>query len=423
MQEHELRQQLVGEMHLRRWPLVPVPGLILQWVIMVDPADRARELAALSPYCTAPEAIADPRHLSGELVPGLHFTWERHSEGSSIALFCPSGGDEAFAAPRSHEPLADALAWIDGLPGDLVRATVIRIVEQDADAEAALALGSFSRPEMVSCLVRGEARIWSDFRLRDDGFGRLVVAVNGTDRRDFTRMLQRLQELGNYRNKALLGLPVARAVWPRLDAAEERLAALSARVSDAAETDDALMRELSDLSIELMSVSASVNYRMSATTAYARLVEERLEQLEIVPLEGFASLVDFTERRFLPAMRTCTAMVERERQLALRATQLTSLLRARINTRIENQNATLLKSMEHSSSLQLRLQQLVEGLSVVALSYYLLGLVSYLLKGTAHLLPGIDETVVVGALVIPVVGAVWLGLHAIKRRVLGEEGH
>jgi hypothetical protein len=39
----------------------------------------------------------------------------------------------------------------------------------------------------------------------------------------------------------------------------------------------------------------------------------------------------------------------------------------------------LLRSMERSSSLQLRLQQLVEGLSVVALSYYGISLIGYML--------------------------------------------
>lgn len=419
MREHELRRQVVGEMHLRRWPSVPVPGVILQWVTEVDDEEREAELAVLDRHSNATGEDAHPRHREGTLPKGVRFAWERHSEGSSLTLFIACTECEAFRAPREQPDLEGPLAWVDSLPGKIIRATAIHLVESEAEAEAMVPTLAFSPSETVSCRLQGTARMWSDFKLWPDGFGRLLVSAGETDRRDFTRLLQRLQELGNYRNKALLGLPEAQAVWPRLDAAEERLAMLSHRVTNSEETDDALLQELSDLSLELMAVAASINYRMSATKAYATLVEERLEQLAISPINGYASLEDFTERRFLPAMRTCNAVVDRERQLALRASQLSSLLRARIDTRIESQNAELLRSMEESSSLQLRLQQLVEGFSVVAISYYLLSLVGYALKGARHEWPGIDPELAIAILVVPTVLAIWLGLRFLKKRVLG----
>lgn len=419
MREHELRRQVVGEMHLRRWPSVPVPGVILQWVTEVDDEEREAELAVLDRHSNATGEDAHPRHREGTLPKGVRFAWERHSEGSSLTLFIACTDCEAFRAPREQPDLEGPFAWVDSLPGKIIRATAIHLVESEAEAEAMVPTLAFSPSETVSCRLQGTARMWSDFKLWPDGFGRLLVSAGETDRRDFTRLLQRLQELGNYRNKALLGLPEAQAVWPRLDAAEERLAMLSHRVTNSEETDDALLQELSDLSLELMAVAASINYRMSATKAYATLVEERLEQLAISPINGYASLEDFTERRFLPAMRTCNAVVDRERQLALRASQLSSLLRARIDTRIESQNAELLRSMEESSSLQLRLQQLVEGFSVVAISYYLLSLVGYALKGARHEWPGIDPELAIAILVVPTVLAIWLGLRFLKKRVLG----
>ena len=51
---------------------------------------------------------------------------------------------------------------------------------------------------------------------------------------------------------------------------------------------------------------------------------------------------------------------ERLDKLTGRAADLTALLRARIETRIENQNAQLLESMERRAEAQLRLQQLVD---------------------------------------------------------------
>lgn len=421
MREHELRQQVVREMHLRRWGLLTLPSIVVQWVLMVGEEERAAEAEAISARSDPDRETGNPTHHAGRLSEGIVFAWERHSEGSSLTLFIENAGEEAFLDLGARPDIAEALDWARSVPGRIVRATRILCVAADAEAEKVLPRVGYSRPELISCHIGGGVRIWSDFRLKDDGFGALVVAANGADPRDFTRLVQRLQELGNYRNKALLGLPVAHANWPLLNEAEARLTALADRVAHSDERDDVLMEELSELSLRLMAVSTSISFRMSATAAYARLVEERLEQLEVRAIEGFASLTDFTQRRFLPAVRTCAALVERERQLSLRAAQLSSLLRARIETRIENQNARLLRSMERSTTMQLRLQQLVEGLSVVALSYYLLGLVGYLLKGLEHRWPGTDSSTVLAVLVIPVALAVWIAVRLLKSRLLGKD--
>ena len=418
MREHELRQQVVREMHLRRWAVLTLPCIVVQWVLEVAPDEREAEAAALDAISARDPAQADPPHRSGSFDERISFAWERHSEGSSLTLFITGVEEETFLDPRSDGAIAAVLDWAAGLPGKIIRATRIWLVADDARAEQTVPRVGFSRPELISCLIGGGARFWSDFRIQEDGFGRLVVSANGADPRDFTRLVQRLQELGNYRNKALLGLPVAHEFWPRLNEAEARLTALATRVTMSDETDDGLMAELSGLSLELMAVSTSIGFRMSATAAYARLVEERLEQLESESIEGFASLSDFTQRRFLPAVRTCAALSERERALSLRAAQLSSLLRARIETRIENQNARLLHSMERSTTMQLRLQQLVEGFSVVALSYYLLGLIGYLLKGAEHHWPHFDSATILAVLALPVAILVWLLLRALKHRVL-----
>lgn len=415
MREHELRRLVVGEMHLRRWPVLHVPCLVVQYVLTVDTDARAAEATHI------PDGDPAAPHRAGTLSCGARYYWERHSEGSTIALFID--GKEAvssFGSVYTEGPVAEAIAWANELPGRIIRATQILVVDKEREAERVLPALGFARGETVSCMLGEKARMWSDFRLKDDGFGKVMVAGGGTHERDLTRFVQRLQELGNYRNRALLGLPVAQSAWPRLDDAEARLTSLADRIARADETDDALMEDLSALSMDLGAIATSINYRLSATAAYAQLVHERLANLQVGKIEGYASLTDFTQRRFLPAVRTCAAVTERERQLSTRAGNLASLLRARISTRMENQNGRLLRSMERSATMQLRLQQLVEGLSVVALSYYLIGLVGYVLKGLAHLSPGVDPELVTGLLVVPVVLAVWLALKSLKTRLLGE---
>lgn len=405
-------------MHLRRWPLLPVPCHIVQWVLAIDDTERADELRAIEAQAGEADAVGNPSHREGHVNDRVTFTWERQSEGSSLTLYASPCDEAGFLDPASDESISHAIAWAQTLPGQVIRSTRIWLGESDADVQRVLDRHSLNRDELVSSTVAGGIRIWSDFRIMDDGFGRLFVAANGADRRDLTRQLQRMQELGNYRNKALLGLPVARECWPKLDAAEERLRDLSNRIADSDARDDSLLEELSGLALDLASVSTAISFRMDATRAYGQIVEERLEQLEVRPVEGFASLVDFTQRRFRPAMNTCLATNERIERIAHRTEQLASLLRARIDTRIENQNAELLRSMEQSISMQARLQQLVEGLSAVALSYYVLGLMKYALYAVPDDVLGVSDEFLVGLLVIPLVLGVWWTMHVLKDRLI-----
>lgn len=411
LREHELRHHIVGEMHLRRWPVLHAPMRIVQILRLVEAKAREAEFAAvLSPPrggTIAPEV--GRRHVAGTLPGGIAFTWERHNEASSTTLFAAASGGRALAA---------AIAWAEGLPGSVIRATRIIIVVDEAEADRLLDELAFEPGNLVSCHVAGGARIWSDFRIAADGYGRLLIAANGLDGSDLTRTVQRIQELGNYRNLALLGLPVAQACWPLLDEAEARLRRIGEELVGTEVRDEQLMEHLSSLSLEIARIASSANYRMSATAAYAQLVDERLHGLAPEPIRGYPSLIDFTQRRLLPAVRTCAAFGQRERQVATRAGQFTALLRTRIETRIETQNVHLLASLERSTLAQLRLQHLVEGLSVVAISYYAVGLIGHVLDGVGHSMPDFPAEVIAAVLTPLVVAGSYLALRHMRHRVL-----
>jgi len=414
MQEHQARRLIVSEMHLRRWPRLHAPMQVVQQVRLVADAARDAEWAA---WRAMPEGgrvrHAYRRHVSGDLAGGIAFTWERHSEASTHTLFAPDGTDPA--------DLAAAIGWMESLPGETVRATRLQLVRDEDAAAALLPDMGFEGDELVSCHVAGAMRIWSDFRIGADDYGRMLVAANGLDGGALARAVQRLQELGTYRNLALLGLPVARAAWPRLDQAEADLRRLGENLTRTDVRDDDLMAELSALSLDIAAVASTADYRMSATAAYALLVDERLDELAPQPIPGFVSLTEFTRRRFLPAVRTCAAFARRERQVAARAGQFTALLRTRIETRIENQNGALLASLERSAKHQLRLQHLVEGLSVVGISYYATALLGHVLEG-AESLVHFDARLVVGLLTPVVIALTWTALRRARRK-LALGGH
>jgi uncharacterized membrane-anchored protein len=83
-----------------------------------------------------------------------------------------------------------------------------------------------------------------------------------------------------------------------------------------------------------------------------------------------------------------------------------------------------MQAMDKRSHLQLRLQQTVEGLSVAAISYYLVGLCKYLAE-SAKALGLIDSSTLATGIAVPVcVTAVWLGMRRLKRslHLPGESG-
>jgi uncharacterized membrane-anchored protein len=125
----------------------------------------------------------------------------------------------------------------------------------------------------------------------------------------------------------------------------------------------------------------------------------------------------FIKRRLAPGIRTCNAVRDRLEDLSLRIGQTSSLLRARVELSIQGQNRELLASMNRRSEAQLRLQQAVEGLSVVAITYYLMGLLSYLWEGFVWVGWPFGKKATF-AIAVPLIALVaWRIIHGVKRRL------
>lgn len=407
-------------MHLRRFPEFALPAQLVQLVRIVDRHDNAAEQLAIASLPGLFDTMSE-RHREGRWSPGVGASWERHSEASTVTVTMVGTAARGVGWDRpSTSDGAAALAWAETVPGSVIRATRLIVVESDADALSPVDAANFRQSHLVSCHVAGGARIWSDFQIHADGYGRIVIAANGLPATGVTSCVQRLQELGNYRNLALIGLAAARSAWTRLDEIEVALSETGRALLRGEQRDDDLLAALTAHSEQLLSIAAETDFRMSATAAYAEIAAERLHELRPQPIKGFQSLTDFTSRRLNPAVRTCASLSRRLALLNGRASQFTSLLRTRIDTHIENQNARLLASMERSTRMQLRLQHLVEGLSAVAVSYYLLGLISYPVKAAEPLLGGISSKSLLGLAAPFIVLAVWAALRIMRRRLISE---
>jgi len=98
-------------------------------------------------------------------------------------------------------------------------------------------------------------------------------------------------------------------------------------------------------------------------------------------------------------------------------------LRTRVEVTREQQNQALLASMDRRAKLQLRLQQTVEGLSVAAVTYYIVGLVGYLAKAAETLGVTLNSDLVMAAAVPLVALLAALGVRHIRRAVSSESVH
>lgn len=410
---HPLRAALSAEMHVRRLPRFASPCRLMQVVALYggEAAAHRDHLAGIA----RPRGVAVPdatRHAVVPLAGGTIMVWEGHTEFASWTFI----REGAFAEPFDPSVFGDEAAVIAAaLPGEVIRATQIAVAAPAGPPPGRDTLEElFEGAALVVCEVAGgHARIASDFTLHGDGFGRLLVLDRGLDGDETGQVVVRLQELGNYRNMALLGLPVAQAGTRELSVLEQRLSALTHEVSERTASDDTLLDELTAVSAELARLAATTRYRMSATRAYADLSLERLRSLAVAPVRGFQTLADFTERRLVPAVRTCESFLGRLDDLSQRAAWTSELLRTRIDIALATQNRDLLASMDRRTQMQLRLQQTVEGLSVVAISYYLVALLGYV----ARPLLGHRYELVTAIAAPVVIVCAWLALVRVRRRL------
>ena len=184
---------------------------------------------------------------------------------------------------------------------------------------------------------------------------------------------------------ALLGLPEAQRLSPSIAASERRLVEVTEQMRHAGDlaTNNKLLDELTALAAEVEAGAAASVFRFGASRAYEEIVEQRLQTIGERKVGGLPTWSSFLARRMKPALRTCVTTEARQSSLSLKLARAANLLRTRVDVELEQQNQELLKSMNARTRLQLRLQATVEGLSVAAITYYVVSLFGYLAKA-AH---------------------------------------
>jgi uncharacterized membrane-anchored protein len=432
---HPLRDELVLEVHARPFEAIAAPARGSHLAVMTETVDEqvvADHVADLCRRYGAPVPPPGAKFYSQDLGP-FRLRWEQHTEFSTYTFVRPgplSGQAQGQVQGRLPGPFAEPVIglvpsdWLDALPGAALAAVHFALEPHDAperDTETLSLL--FGGNALIGAEVAGgAARAWSDLRTHDDGFSRLLVRDKSMSALQAGRLVQRLVEINVYRLVALLSLPVARAVSPRLRHVDAALGELTAKLADEGPGHEkALLDRLSALASEIEKIGAMTSNRFAGTRAYYDIVLTRLEQIRQQRIQGLQTFSEFLERRLLPAVNFCNATAERLDALSVRMERVGSLVRARVEVQIEVQNRDLLRSMDNRARTQFRLQRVVEGLSVIAITYYLLGLVGHGLHGLAAF--GVHINIdIANAVALPVVaGVVWLIMHRARHYLGGKD--
>lgn len=379
---HAERGATLDELHSRPFTRLRTPCRVVHFAFVTGEAEARRDLQSLRDFCrrhgVPPPAEGARYHRARIGEVGLR--WERHSEFTTYTLdVAAAPAEELF--PR-EDCAALALAAALPQPGPVMVASRLALLPEGGADKVVQRL--FDPASLcVSEVKAGDGLIAGDFRADEDGFTRFLVEDRALGAERAGRTVQRLLEIETYRSMALLGLFEAQRTSPFVQRVEAELTDVTGSMMRAGALDDnrALLARLTALAAELEAQAARSSYRFGASRAYGEILQQRLVSIGETPYQRYSMCQQFLARRMNPAMRTCQTTEERLEGLSEKLARTATLLRTRVDIELESQNRDLLQAMNERARMQLRLQQTVEGLSVAAVSYYIVGLIAYLARG------------------------------------------
>ncbi|MDA7428688.1 DUF3422 domain-containing protein [Primorskyibacter aestuariivivens] len=420
--DHALRYRLTNELHARPFPRAKAPGRAVYLVVKKPEnavaRDRDADLAHLIDLLDrygAPHPQPGATHYSGQV--GKHgLKWESHTEVVTYTVLMDGPGERPFDPGDFSVFPKD---WLAKAPGQRLSSALIRIEPQPDPDTLRAQLSEWFVPESlaVSHVLEEAAIVGGDFRIDPAGHTRFVLyPTEATGPSRIGRVLQRICEIELYKTLSMLGFARARDLGAELGPLDTRVSALVAQMGDDSRPAEETLEALLAISAELEALSAEASFRFGATAAYEAIVLQRIEMLRESHFNGRQSLHEFMIRRYDPAMRTVKSTEARLATLSNRAMRAGELLRTRVEVERSAQNQGLLEAMNKRAELQLRLQETVEGLSVVAISYYAVSLAGYMAYPFGKAM-GLSKEWVLAGLTLPVVLLVWFGLRRMKRRL------
>jgi uncharacterized membrane-anchored protein len=382
------RRDLYEELHARPFPFLLDPSQISQISYSHEGFSKQAQIAHIKILCErykmAPPTGKDSCFYV--TVEDLELRWESHTEFSTYTFISRTHEQRPFETKAINRFPKD---WLKLITGDIVSAVHISVMELPEKTPGPQILReNFSGQRLIGSTVDDQqAHVWTSFLTQADGFAQILIYNRSMNECEMGRLVQRLLEIETYRLFSLLTLPLVKQSLPQLDALEIEMGDAITSIPELNSHADEkyLLEKLFRFSAEIENLRAKVSYRSSATLAYAELVDKRLSELNEDNQKGFQSLGGFLERRFYPAIRTISSVNSRLECLSTRIDRTTDLIRTKVDLELERRSQSLLSSLNNRSHRQYRLQRTIEGLSVVAISYYLVELIKLTVPGSRWL--------------------------------------
>ncbi|MEE3169276.1 MAG: DUF3422 domain-containing protein [Pseudomonadota bacterium] len=424
---HPLRNELYNELHSRPFQVLPPPARVTQIAVLTTPEQRQaqfhhlQELHRRLGHPVPEQEVSCFEHTFGT----LRVRREMHMEFASYTFINLAASDQAPFLETGISPLPEG--WLEALTGTVIAAfhLDVRPAADGTQDDLDYVRKHFEGMRLVgSSPQEGAARVWGTFRLHSDGFGRFMVMNHHMSDSQLGRLTQRLMEIETYRLMSLLALPVAREITPALNDMDEQLAVITRSLAENEAVDqETLLARLTHIAARIEAFRAQSTFRFSATRAYHRLVLTRLEELREDELSGHLTLTEFMTRRLTPAVKTCEAVSERLEDLSRRVDRASDMMRTRVELAIQSQNQQVLSSMDRRSKIQLMMQHTVEGFSVVAITYYLVGLLKLGLESAHDAGVDFNKTLILGIAIPVVMALVYLGVRVVHHRFIRMAKH
>ena len=416
MYDYALRQDIIHEVHSRPFQNLPAP-LVMEHITVLydgeDAHDAERQILQLIRYL----GFECPETHKGFLFAqnaDVSIRYEPHNEFYTLTLYKSEDTRSVLQLPQYRQQL----------PGAFLSGAEILFRKDQSNLFTRRFSKNFSEwgqdcfnsgQFVASEVMAGSARMATTFKpLPDTGFTLVIVEDIHLMPAQAGRLLQRICEIETYRHMALMGLPSARTLMPKLTLLDQELATVSQRSPDQ-DTSHTLMAMM-ELSGQVEALSASTANRFFASEAYFALTEKRVQELRENKLKGKQMATEFMERHLEPARRTCRSASQRIELLSKRIARATELLQFQVNLTIENQNKELLQAMNKRARRQLNLQSKLESLSVLVVVYYLYDLTGMALKNVLPQGELLDTSLKALTLSLPVLTIItfWIVRHLMK---------
>lgn len=421
MNQYPQRHALHNEVHARPPESMSVPLAIAHVVMLASSVEREASRAHVSNLLRnqhLPLPAAGSTHIRMDFGP-YQLRWEMHTEFVTWTFMRSLDS----SLPEGHEPpSATAVVpqeWLAALPGQCLASVHVWVLPGSGQGADELVRRVLNEDALVASTVAdGHAEVYTDFAIHADGFSRMLLLAGGISPRRLGRLVQQLLEIETYRMAALMGLPAAREVAEVLGSAERELAELAGSIRSASrEEEPELLDKLTRLAGQVESQHATSHSRFSASSAYFELVDKRIDDIAETRLAGLQTIREFMDRRLSPARSTCQWATRRQDALSQRVARISNLLRTRVEIEQQQSSQALLGTMNRRQDLQLKLQSTVEGLSVAAITYYIVGLVLYAARGMKSLGWQLNPEIT-AAMAIPVVLlTIWYLMRRLRNKV------